>query len=425
MNHFIKAFFLVVVIITLSIRVKAQLNYRKGYIITNTNDTLYGKINNGSNAANARICLFKEQNKHSVIKFHPAEIKAYRFNDGKYYATKQIFKQGIPVFVFLDVLIEGKVNLYHYWGSRSSAFYIERNDNLVCLSNEDIIVQPTTIDSDTHIPDSKFVIKSRAYRDSLKSVFRDSKIVKNQIPGIDYDLNSIQNITKSYINEVCKGENCIHYERNSKSDKSTFGALYGIRMNQISFLPSTDGLNSIEDKSTMKSNLLTSFPFGLFYNIPLTRISERFSFQIEVNYQHMDYYQEFTNSYFGPQIEIISNTFGIPLLLKYEFLSAKLSPSVAIGKETGFVLNSKVLLSNPKDMFLNHTQKGGLFFELGMRYKLTSKIALFSNLRVQSNNNLIVKEQYKSMNYHDIASNNLSFKEYNTLSSTIYFGLNF
>ena len=60
-----KAIFILLAIV--SIKLAAQVNPQKGYIITNENDTIYGTIDYLTDAQNVKACLFQKAGETEMI----------------------------------------------------------------------------------------------------------------------------------------------------------------------------------------------------------------------------------------------------------------------------------------------------------------------------------------------------------------------
>ena len=83
----------------------AQPDYRPGYIIANSNDTLYGKIAYRGDMRMRKICKFKTDG-NEIVKYTPYDIVAYRFEEGKYFVSREVSDKK----VFLEYLLKGQVN---------------------------------------------------------------------------------------------------------------------------------------------------------------------------------------------------------------------------------------------------------------------------------------------------------------------------
>jgi hypothetical protein len=111
----------------------AHAQFREGFIITTSSDTIHGYIKYKGAVYNTRICEFRNFSKENIIKYSPKDIKEYRFNNGKYFISKEIDGENI----FLEYLIKGRANLYTYSNSFSDTrFFLKtESDTLLKLTN--------------------------------------------------------------------------------------------------------------------------------------------------------------------------------------------------------------------------------------------------------------------------------------------------
>jgi hypothetical protein len=431
MRNYLKFLFLFV-FISYSFVISAQLNYRNGYVITLQNDTLFGKINDGGSICNTKVCLFKSGIKSKKVKYYPADIKAYRFDGGKYYVSQKLITKGESKSVFTEVLLDGKISLYTDLSSLNMKYYLEMEDGtLTGLSNKNFRVQYQP-DLDKLVYGKKYWLICKVFRDTLYSVFKASEKIQKQVDFVAYNHESLIKITKAYLNETCKENGCIKYEKDFKESRSRFGAFVGMQMSNIIIKESL--LNS--DAEGYKSDIINSFPIGVFCNFPISIINDRLLIQIEVitnsiNYKSFGYLDKINRL-----TSIKYKTLGIPLMVKYEISNKKLSPTIAFGKETSFNLKSKVTRNFTEEEIIKHDysnnnfihriQKGGWFCELGLDYELSPKLSLFSNLRFQTNHNIIVSDENTNhLTYSAALSSYSSLEIFKTNIITLYLGIKF
>ena len=96
----------------------AQTDFRAGYVIKVSSDTLFGEIDYRGDFLMSRLCKFRG-NENSVVDFTPEKITAFRFIDGKYYASKELNEKT----VFLEYLIKGEINLYYLRDIRGRHYF--------------------------------------------------------------------------------------------------------------------------------------------------------------------------------------------------------------------------------------------------------------------------------------------------------------
>jgi hypothetical protein len=426
MNSYLKSFLLVIAV-SFSLAVSGQINFKKGFVITLQNDTLYGRINDRGGYANAKLCVF-HQKKGPTFRYAPQDIKAYRMMNDKYYVARKVSVGGKDIYSFIDVLIKGEVSLYHNWKNKDQAYYIEKKDkNMVGLINEEMILRYKPEGNVAVVYSPTYILNNRIYKDTLSSFFSDSKKAQAQIKGLDYDAKALTKITKTYISDICKGNNCINYERDLRAYTPRFGIMAGIQRNEISFLPSAEEHRAINAKD------FYSNPLGLFVNFPFTKINDRLSFQLEAIYTERVHNEDFlTVQNFATRVELNTQTIGFPLMLKYQIGRGFISPSFAVGKEMAFVIDSKVKIvepvidkENPKDYAVHPIQKGGWLAEVGLNFKFAKHLTLFTNLRYEIGQNQILINGHYHSSYNTALHSAFFVKEYETTYTTLLCGFKF
>jgi hypothetical protein len=127
--------------------IQAQQDYRKGYIITGQQDTIYGWVDYRGDVRNAKICLFKKTETGQATEYSPSDIAAYRFMNGKFYVSKNIGNADTPKQVFLEYLVNGMAKLYYYCEEGNKEYYYIEKDELFhelkCYVKEEVIDDKT------------------------------------------------------------------------------------------------------------------------------------------------------------------------------------------------------------------------------------------------------------------------------------------
>lgn len=130
---FSKLFILLLFCFISIVNLVAQENFKPGYIITNSNDTIKGFISQLNKDAFTK-CSFKKNLNEKSIDYLPGEIFAYRFqNDGKYFITKETTLSSGNKTIFLEYLIKGKANIY-FMRDNVDHYFIE-TDNVKMIED--------------------------------------------------------------------------------------------------------------------------------------------------------------------------------------------------------------------------------------------------------------------------------------------------
>lgn len=406
-----------VVLLALSLGVFGQMNYRPGRIITMKNDTIDGLIRDYGVLQSSRVCMFKENKKDRAVAYLPGDLKAYEINGYKHYASMSWIKDSGYALLFAEVLIQGEVNLYHNWKNKSLAYYLEKEaGNPTGLQNVEFNLRRKS--------DGFYAYGDQVqgflpiYRDSLRSVFQDSESTYNKVEQVEYRMKPIMDITKSYLEETCEGEECITYEKDLRRTRDRFGVFAGVQMSQMFY-----------SKSMVESDITASYPVGIFYQIPLSVINERISLQVELLYRYLNYDPLYNLPFNHTDRTLKTHVLGIPLLFSYRMSVRRFSPTLGIGNEMGFNVDSDVRYNYIDDegeavedqYFVHSINKGGWFLDVGVDYALSPGVSMFAKARIQSYRNKIIDNKVE---------NNVTFKvaegeEYFSYAAALYVGLRF
>ncbi|MBK6964795.1 MAG: hypothetical protein IPH20_12870 [Bacteroidales bacterium] len=203
----------------------SQTDFRPGYVINTENDTISGLIDYKGNKASAEICLFKHNSGTDAIRYTPADIKSYRFIDGKYYVSKKLNAEDEEAPLFLEFLIEGMVDVYYYRSNTGEHYLIDKGDGKFMLLDDE--------EKEVVVDDIQYVRANKPYVGILKYVFKDSPTVSKDVERISLDHKSLIRVAKDYHAEVCSDRDCIIYEKNLPIVRITVGFLLGLNVNSI------------------------------------------------------------------------------------------------------------------------------------------------------------------------------------------------
>jgi hypothetical protein len=193
----------------------AQSEFQQGYIITLAKDTLNGLIKNKSYHNNSNHCDFQKAGSDSVKRFYPGDIKGYRFDNGKYYVSREIGGSK----VFMEYLIHGKLDVYFYQD--------ERGDNHYYAAKDTLKPQELKYSKENRYSNGKsYVYESKLYIGILNYLTQDCGEMTEKLKSMkEPDHKNLIDIAKVYHNYKCKDEKCIIYEK--KIPRKIKVALYG------------------------------------------------------------------------------------------------------------------------------------------------------------------------------------------------------
>jgi len=178
----------------------AQTDFKPGYIIKKSGDTIFGEIDYQSDLKMSWICKFKNAD-NTIIEYSPNDILGYRFNEGRYYVSKE----NNNIKVFLEYVIKGKVNIYYMADDIGGHYYIDKqNMKLSKIFYEEKI---------RYVDNVPYYNTSTRHYGILYSYMKDDPDIQKNIHTINlpYRKNLIK-LVREYQNDVAKGEKCIVFE---------------------------------------------------------------------------------------------------------------------------------------------------------------------------------------------------------------------
>ncbi len=302
--------------LTISFILKAQTDYRKAYIVNNSNDTIYGEIDYQSELELGSACWFKEKDKEAV-KLYPKDIKEFRFIDSKYYVTRNINGKN----VFLEYLIKGEINIYFLRDYIGEHYYIEKQN----MKFAEIPYE----EGYKNIGDKRVFYRTKRHIGLLNYYMNDAPQILPQIKRINkpQHKNLIQ-LAETYNNIICKNNKCIIYERKVSSMK-VFPELYG---GIVKF----KNVDNLIDKYYFQS--------GVIAHIWMPRTSERIFFKTGVTIYKLNYINN-TNS----------NFYKIPIQVEYIYNRGILRPRLSYGLNFYFPSYQSVSFNGGIDIKINET----------------------------------------------------------------------
>jgi hypothetical protein len=138
----------------------SQSDYRHGYIITNSHDTIEGLIDYGNINVSAYYCFFKKDSNSIAVKYTPDEILRVNIPDSRLLVSKEIQFEDKTERLFLEYLVNGVIDLYFLREKSGKDYYfVEKNDQIFELSNYTRIINMDGI---------KYEKESKQYIGALK-----------------------------------------------------------------------------------------------------------------------------------------------------------------------------------------------------------------------------------------------------------------
>ncbi len=349
----------------------AQYDFGPGFIITKTNDTIYGFVDLQTNAKNAWQCNFKTTEKGIIQGFSPDDIIAYRFTDGKYYVAREIKHLGSTRKVFLEYLVDGIADLFYFYDNEQDYYFIEKDSTgLVELSNEPLEINVSKSDQYRTTDGKLYSVESEKYKGVLRYFYQDDPALSSQIDYSRFGNKSLIKITENYHNHVCADQKCIVYEKDLQR-VFFIGPKVGYRYSRLNINFSQEYSSDAALEGGIQVRYLPHF------------MHYRWNLLLDFMYSQAEFQGTFTEHRSSGRmvdydIQLAFEMLRIPLKIEYTFPLKLLKPTLSLGYDNVFLMHANYsIFSN----YLMETElrpfTGGLILGTGFKTDIGKKTQLF------------------------------------------------
>lgn len=317
---------LLFVVLIFPFQLHGQHDFRKGFVITTTNDTLQGEIAYNTIPKDAQICFFRKNETSEQIKYTPNEIKGFRFDDDDFYVSRNIERANSTEILFLEYLVNGVVSVYCY-NDGEDHFFIEESDHQL----KELKQETRKI----YKGDVAYSYEYKPYIGLLKNSMAKSATISKKAETISLSHKSLISLATAYHYEVCPAEKCTTYEKQLPKTPWIIGLLVGasgttIQYNTKPFVGGTPFYVADIDLGTKYSPVI-----GLTLSKALTNAKKGVSVRYEATYSKKITFKGSTEREVG--IYTFHNnvmaswaSFNNTVLIRYTMLGGKLVPHAGI-----------------------------------------------------------------------------------------------
>ena len=284
-------------------------DYRSGYIIKNSGDSLKGFVHYArGNTTDAR-CSFKVTKDSEPSQFSPSEAKAFGiYGDNEW--ISMITPADTTKKVFVRELVTGPISLY-------------RNGNLFLLKKQDLIELPEPTKEVIATQDGLKSRQDNKYVGILNSLVADCGLSANLVK---YTESQITNLVHKY--NQCKGSDIVESKR--AASKLNYGLSIGYLHSSMSPQGAPNGFSFSPGNSVFGS---------LVFDYSAPRVFDHLFLTMELQYLKTSYSGHFqvydlingSSDHAVYDLTIDTRLFRIPIGLKYNFLTEKSTPYIKVG----------------------------------------------------------------------------------------------
>ncbi|RJE70350.1 hypothetical protein [Reichenbachiella sp. MSK19-1] len=306
-----------------SVAVFGQSDFREGYIVKVSNDTIYGLLDYKSIKASTKKCTFKANQKASKETFGSDELLSYRFIDGKYFVSKTIVLNNVEDHLFLEYLIDGIVDMYFVNDEFSKDHYFFDN-------GDGVLMELKNDKKELYKDGVTYRQESKEYIGLLKYSFKDSPALASQMDDLKLNHQSLIKVASEYHEQVCLTEECIVFEKKRKKEGPKFGLIVGY--NTVSARSKSEYVRFLDG---VNFETYTYPRFGLYLKQKLSFINENIFVQYAGTYSQTKFVStdsviHVTTRVYGLTLEQ-SSRFNNSLTFRYEFPQGIIRPTFQFG----------------------------------------------------------------------------------------------
>ncbi len=349
----------------------SQNDYKKGIILTKANDSIRGFINVKSNINNSKTCEFTLNIGDKPTIYTPNDLIFYQIDPEKKYVSKKISIGGNEFYAFVEILVDGIVDLYYYQDRDKDYYFIEKDNKMNILSN----------DEKEYVDDhgQKSLVKSNLYKGTLLYLFQDAKGLNKSINNTNYSYKSLIDITEKYHHAVCSDYDCMVYKKSTKS-----------KISIEPVLSYSASFQNMKDYSGTSLNLMPAL--GINIRVQAKKILYLWSYSFGLSISQNSFYGEynFTPTYNKPYDDKISTAYSIiriPFTVQYTFPEKLITPffyggfnfsslknyTYQIDRYTkfihGYVIDSNLVSNTP-------SKQVGMILGAGLKHRLNKNTHL-------------------------------------------------
>lgn len=289
----------------------AQSDFRYGYVIMQSQDTVWGLVDYREGLRKYHTCDFKSCDTAAVTQYTAADIRGYRFIDDKLFVSKRIKSYADTVeTVFIEVIVGGKISLFRY----ENQFFVSKDGSAPHkLTNERY---------ETVVNGNRVVTSSNRYIGVLNHLMSDCRGLASRIKSTDLFEKSLTEVVEAY-NECMKAPAVIYKSRLPYA-KATLGLVGGAGMTRLSFANAHQ--EYLQGDFEPSIGPLGGVSLDLFS----PRVNQRLSFHAELLYGQAHYAsfvsirdRHHTNRHY---VRVNVETLEVPLGIRYQFPERTFTP---------------------------------------------------------------------------------------------------
>jgi hypothetical protein len=329
-RHLLIAYFLLVGFFSLPYQALAQGNYRPGYIVQLTGDTLRGELQLRSAIRSAQLCRFRTSPTGTTTDYLPTQLRAYGLDNLAAYRTQLVPKRGVEPskVLFVKLLEAGRANLYVYQDKEDeSHFYL--------AIGTDTLQELRKFRTKKIVDNQEYEEEQSPFRTVLAQAFRDCPSVQHLLPQLPLAQSDLMKLLVRY-NACVGGPATARVQVPQQHSRLRVGIAGGLDATKVNF-------SRVLDRVRDGSFTATSPMAGFFVDLVSPAFNRNLAFRLDVLYEK----QHYADSYVARNVSTVEERaqalfdvsyLKLPLQVRYHFNTGRFRPFLQAGASLNFLL---------------------------------------------------------------------------------------
>ena len=315
---------------------RAQTNFRSGYVLPLTGDTLRGEVDSRDGRAQAQRCRFRASAEAAVTTYLPAELRGYGFpGEGRHYRAQSVAVAPAPAQpYFLEVLVDGPATLYFLRDAQQKEFYYVQSSQLPLTALEYKLVRVVR-------NGQNFNEEQTPFRTTLATALAGCPGVQSQLPRLPFQESALRRVVSQY-NGCQGGGSGVRPLSPAPASHAVLGLLGGVVQHRLAY----EGF-PYEGRTVVAQH--TGFAVGPVLRFSTGRLSEKLSVVLALLYEAEKYELESTSSSSSIRTRTRFDLayLRLPVMFRYTYPRGKISPFGEAGLTVAYAIKTDNDVAQP------------------------------------------------------------------------------
>lgn len=323
---------------------KAQANFRPGYVLPTSGDTLRGEVDSREGGTNAERCRFRATPAASVTTYLPTELRGYGIAGGRQYRSLGMpnsdkrFRVGgqTGLSYFMEILVDGPAQLYSMHMQGYEHYLIASPVLPLALLQYRI----NKVDREQGSDVVTYQEELTPYRQTLAQALPNCPLAQSKLPTLPYSETDLRRVVALY-NE-CQGYHPAPVSAQGVRVHVRLGLMGGMTQSRLVY----------DDGSQFHNETIPYYAAptaGITLSLTVPRISQdRFTLQTAFLYGVEKYDGEYTepkpgtlNGMQSTRLHLNLAYLRVPLMVRYTYPRGWVRPVLEAGVITALSLRSE------------------------------------------------------------------------------------